>query len=376
MKHRTRDSLDGAWFEVLERLEEAVIVLDDTRKLRLVNASARRLLGYDVGQSVGGRCRLTTRGVDCEHACPLTYALERGLENVENFATVYRTQDGRDVPLRVTLIPLRTESGEFKGAAEILRPEEPNPGFYLAGSSEIAGDLRKRAADASNGRADLQIVGDHLACRAVARAIHRLSGSPEELFRTWTGNWDDTSPWPPGTVFADGEAATSLLESKRPEGWRVIVGARNADKVHPDMELLELPALEDLHADLPWMIGAWINEIAPSKRATAGALERLVRVARDRGLDGLEEVLLAAVAASDDAIAEEHVPLDGYATALVDELLQTPNPLAALEERLIREVLDRCEWRMQEAADRLGISRVTLWRKIKDLDIDRRKNER
>jgi DNA-binding NtrC family response regulator len=172
-------------------------------------------------------------------------------------------------------------------------------------------------------------------------------------------------------VYADGEASRSLLESQRPDGWRIIVGARSMDEVDPDMELLELPPLEDLHADLPWMIGAWINEIAPSKRATAGALERLVRVARDRGLDRLEEVLLAAVAASGEAIAEEHVPLDGYGTALVDELLQAPNPLAALEERLIREVLGRCEWRMQEAADRLGISRVTLWRKMKDLNIEK-----
>lgn len=361
---------------MLERLEEAVIVLDETRKLRLVNASARRLLGYDVGQSVSGRCRLTTRGVDCENACPLTFALESGLDGVENFATVYRTQDGRDVPLRVTLVPLRDESGEFKGAAEILRPEEPHPGFYLAGSSEIAGDLRKRAADASSSRADLQIVGDQLACRAVARAVHRLSGSPEELFKIWNGSWEDTSPWPPGTVYADGEAARSLLESQRPDGWRMIIGVRSADEDDPEIKVLELPPLEDLHADLPWMIGAWINEIAPSKRATAGALARLVRVARDRGLDRLEEVLLAAVAVSDEAIAEEHVPLDGYGTALVDEVLQEPNPLAALEERLIREVLDRCEWRMQEAADRLGISRVTLWRKMKDLGIDRRQHER
>jgi transcriptional regulator of acetoin/glycerol metabolism len=37
-------------------------------------------------------------------------------------------------------------------------------------------------------------------------------------------------------------------------------------------------------------------------------------------------------------------------------------------------VLDRSEWRMQEAADRLGISRVTLWRKLKDHGIERPTN--
>ncbi len=376
MKQREGDGLDSSWFEVLERLEEAVIVLDDARNLRLVNAAARQLLGYDVGQPVGGRCRKTTRGVDCENACPLTFALERGLGGVEDFAAVYRTQNGREVPLRVTLVPLRTEDGEFKGAVEILRPEEPSPGFFLAGSSEVAGDLRRRATDAARSRADLQLVGDRLACRAVARAVHRLSGSPEELFTTWNGSWGDTNPWPPGTAYADGEDVEALLAAQRPEGWRLMIGLQSAQEAPPGFELLELPAIEELHADLPWMIGAWIDEIAPRKRATAAALERLVRVARERGLGRLEEVLVAAVAASDEAIAEEHVPLEGYGTALVDELLQEPKPLAALEGRLIREVLDRCEWRMQEAADRLGISRVTLWRKIKDLGIDRRKSER
>ena len=94
-------------------------------------------------------------------------------------------------------------------------------------------------------------------------------------------------------------------------------------------------------------------------------------MARERGLQELEEVLVAALAAADECIEETHLPVDGYGTALVDELLKSPKPLAALEERLIREVLDRCCWRMQEAADRIGISRVTLWRKMKDLGIEK-----
>ena len=369
MKRQSENFPGGAWLEVLEHLEEAVIVLDDQRVLRLVNDAARRLLGYDAGQPVGGRCRLTTRGVDCENACPLTFALEMELEGVEDFATVYRTSDDRPLPLRVTVIPLRDEAGEFKGAVEILRPTEPRPGFFLAGSSEVAGTLRQRAADVARTHADLQVVGERLACRDVARAVHRFSGIPEDLFRTWTGSWDGTIPWPPGTVYADGDAAESLMNSQRPEGWRMIIGARSRDGAQPGMEVLELPQQEALHGDLPWMIGAWLEEIAPQKRVTAGALECLVRIARDRGLERLEEVLLAAVTASGESIGEEHVPVDGYGTALVDELLQAPNPLAALEERLVREVLERCGWRMQEAADRLGISRVTLWRKIKDLKI-------
>ena len=51
--------------------------------------------------------------------------------------------------------------------------------------------------------------------------------------------------------------------------------------------------------------------------------------------------------------------------------MKAPNPLAALEERLLREVLERCGWKMQDAAERIGISRVTLWRKMKDLGIEK-----
>jgi transcriptional regulator of acetoin/glycerol metabolism len=119
------------------------------------------------------------------------------------------------------------------------------------------------------------------------------------------------------------------------------------------------------------MIGAWLEEIAPRKSVNPAVLERLSRMARDRGLEALEGVLISAVAAAGERIEESHLPVDGYQTALVDDLLRAPNPLAALEEHVLREVLERCGWRMQEAAERVGVSRVTLWRKMKDLGIDR-----
>ena len=86
---------------MLDHLSEAVIVLDEQRVLRHVNEAARRLLGYEEGQEIGGRCKLTTRGVDCEHACPLTFALNNDLERVEDFATIYHSIDGRELPLKM-----------------------------------------------------------------------------------------------------------------------------------------------------------------------------------------------------------------------------------------------------------------------------------
>jgi len=364
------DLIGGAWVEVLNQIGEAVIVLDHQRTLQHVNDAARRLLGYEHGQQVGGRCKLTTRGVDCDNACPLTFALETGLDRIEDFATVYHTVDGRALALRITVIPLTDPSGGFRGAVEILRPTEPKSGFFLTGSSAVTEALKGRVTALARTQTDVCLVGEPPACRDVARAIHRFSGMPENLFRTWEGSWDAISPWPPGTVYAYGNGIDGLFDGARPEGWRVAIGGTCRPEIS-SLEVLELPSVAEVDADLLQMIVAWIEDLSPRTRVSQPALERLARVARDRGLEELEGILTAALAVAGDCVEEEHLPVDGYHTAFVDELLQAPKPLAALEEKLLREVLERCEWRMQEAAERIGISRVTLWRKMKDLGIEK-----
>lgn len=366
--------LDTQWSEVLQRVDDAVLVLDDQRILRFVNAPARRLLGYEENQVVGSRCKLTTRGVDCENNCPLTFALENQIERVDDFTTVYRTKDGRAVPLTVTVIPLRDDDGRFLGAVEILRPRDLDPGFFLAGSSPAVRALKSRLIRHSRAQGHLVLVGARPACRDLSRAAHRLAGLPDELFEVWSGSWDDVRAWPPGTMYADGCAATALLESTPPEGWRVIAGVP-PDVGPPDcglrVEVVELPAMTDIREDLELMVAAWVNELAPGKTVTPGALGRLGRLACGSGFEALEKALIVAVASSDGRIEEEHVAADGYSSDLVEEFLQSDDPLSALESHLLTEVLHRSGWRMQEAADRLGVSRVTLWRKLKDHGIER-----
>ena len=368
--------LGSAWPTVLEHISEAVLVLDSQRNLHFVNGRARRLLGYEDGQRLGSRCRLTTRGVDCENACPLTFALEGSLDQVEDFATVYTAKDGRPLPLKVTVIPVRAPDGGFRGAIEILRTREPDPGFLLAGRGELVAALRRRVVEAARSHAHLVLVGDPPSCADVARAIHRLSGVAESLFHTWSGSWDVVTPWPPGTMFAAGEAASPVLDAKPPAGWRVIVGVSGAADQSARAELgyerIEIPLAHELADDLPLIVAAWARQLAPDLGIQAQALERLSRMARDLGFERMQGVLHAAVAAAaGERLEEAHLPGDGYGTAWVDEVLREPDPLTALERRVLNEVLERCGWRMQEAADRLGISRVTLWRKLKDHGIER-----
>jgi PAS domain S-box-containing protein len=369
--------LGDAWPTLLEHIAEAVLVLDSQRTLRFVNARARRLLGYEDGQPVGSRCRLTTRGVDCENACPLSFALESRLDRVEDFATVYTARDGGAVPLKVTVIPVRGSDGEFWGAVEILRPRDPDPGFLLSGRGELVVGLRRRVAEAARSNAHVVLAGEPLVCDDVARAIHRMSGVAESLFHTWSGSWEGVTPWPPGTMFDAGVATPSALTVQPPAGWRVIAavaaGGRGDAATELPCERIEVPRADEVAEDLPLIVAAWIRRLAPGIGIRPPALERLTRMARELGFERLQGVLLAAVASASagDELDELHLSDGGYSNAWVDEVLREPDPLTALERRLLDEVLRRCGWRMQEAADRLGISRVTLWRKLKDHGIER-----
>ncbi len=370
----TAELLRSAWSALLERLDDAVIIMDRDRTLRFVNDRARRLLGYEAGEALGGRCRLTTRGMDCEGACPLTFALERGLDSVDDFSTVYRTREGEPIPLSVTVIPLRDENGEMCGAVEILRPTEPDHGFYLAGDSLLVHGLRRKLSELARDRRHVAIVGES-PCRAdVSRAMHRLAGLPDALFRLWRGNWDEVPAWPPGSLYVDGEP---LLEDP-PEGWQVVLGIDDvvdlgawADRI----EVFELPGAAERRADLPLMVVAWAARLAPGVYLEASAVERLCQFALDRGFAWLAPVMATVTATCGERLTQSDLEALGSSSVPVDEMLTSERPLAALEERMLREVLMRSGWRMQEAADRLGISRVTLWRKLREHGIERPSND-
>ncbi len=367
--------LGATWPQLLASLDDAVLVLDEHRTLRYANQRARQLLGYGDEEQLGGRCRLTTHGVDCENACPLTFALEGELEGVRDFATVYHTREGTPVPLEVTIIPVRGPDGGFRGAVEILRPTEPDVGFVLAGRGQAVGELRRRIARLAAAHDHVALIGEEPACTDVALALHRLSGMAEALFFRAVDGWTSIPAWPPGTLYAVGEGVGSVLGQPPRDGWRLVVSASDPERLRRDavvaFETVEVPRASDLGGDLPLVVAAWLARLAPGLAVSPGALQRLCRMASDLGFERLQHVLTAAVAVAGDRLEVAHIPCADYHTVLVDELLRRPDPLAAMEERLLREVLERSGWRMQDAAERLGISRVTLWRKLKDHGIER-----
>jgi len=361
----------SSWRTVLESLDEAVLVMDGNRQLAFVNEPARRLLGYDKGDCLEGRCKLTTRGRDCDSGCPLTYALKAGITKVDDFVTVYLSRDGDPVSVRVTVVPLIDGSNEPVGAVEILRPTQPDLGFFLAGSSDEARRLRARVVQVARRDLPVVLVGEAPARADVARTIHRLGGLSEELYCEWRGGSNNVPDWPPGTMYvADGDYEGAPVR----EGWRLIVGFDSGDGppgLLDDADVVELPGVAIRGSDLPNMIAAWVDQMSMGTQVSPEALQQLCRMAADVGFEPLQEVISTAVAAAGSRLETRHLPADGYCSALVDEVLSCGDPLSAIEERLLRELLGRCAWRMQEAADRLGVSRVTLWRKLREHGIVR-----
>jgi PAS domain S-box-containing protein len=372
---KPEDIVGAKWHVLLQHLDDAVLVLDHDRSIVFVNSRARSLLGYSLGDEIRGRCRLTTQGTDCNEACPLTYALNNGLEVVEGFATMYRRRDGQPVSVEVTVIPCSDGHGGFSGAVEILKPTSPQPGFFLAGQSPLACQLRQRVIELARSDRHVLLVGEAVACADIARVLHRYSGLDETLFVSWPGSWQQVTTWPPGTAYAWGADAASMIADPPPEGWRVVaaVGQQKdlPEGVVVDLEPLALPDVGQLQSDLPLMIRRWIDQLAPHLAVEPQALGRLCTIAEALGLTGAEGIIGVAVASAEERLEERHIPVDCFEKALMGELLESSNPLVALEQRVLREVLTCCQWKMQEAADRLGISRVTLWRKLKDHGIER-----
>jgi len=67
------------------------------------------------------------------------------------------------------------------------------------------------------------------------------------------------------------------------------------------------------------------------------------------------------------------IDLKDLPSTLVDpptpESAQSPLSILESEERLIREALEACDWNKAEAARQLGISRSTLYEKLKRFKI-------
>jgi transcriptional regulator of acetoin/glycerol metabolism len=141
---------------------------------------------------------------------------------------------------------------------------------------------------------------------------------------------------------------------------------------------LELPPLRE-RRDLPQLVSRLLRDLAPGRDLQLGAevARAMARYRWPGNLRQLHNALQTACAMLDEHDAQldwHHLPDD-----LSAELREAPPPrreaadeavdLRALSERTVRQIVAECAGNRSEAARRLGISRNTLYRKLRELGL-------
>lgn len=132
-----------------------------------------------------------------------------------------------------------------------------------------------------------------------------------------------------------------------------------------------LPPLRERKEDIPLLIthfidkfnketGKTINNIAPQ------AMKVFMNYIYPGNIRELRNIIEHAfVCSRGNTILSEHLPRELIYTEERLEIAPEGSSLNRVEKEWILSVLEKSMWRYQEAAKRLGISRTTLWRKLK-----------
>jgi PAS domain S-box-containing protein len=143
---------------------------------------------------------------------------------------------------------------------------------------------------------------------------------------------------------------------------------------------IRLPSLRERREDIPLLVDHFLRKIAakmPQKRLETieeEALLRLMEYDYPGNVRELENLLEhAAIRCRDGVLRARDLPLPERVPApeAPAPLYQIRSPLETVERDLILKMLEANGWRISRTAERLGISRVTLWRKMREYGIEK-----
>lgn len=144
---------------------------------------------------------------------------------------------------------------------------------------------------------------------------------------------------------------------------------------------ITLPPLREREDDIPLLVTHFIGKFNKEMKkniasVSPSVMEMLMEYTYPGNIRELEHIIEHAfVRCSGNIIQPEHLPKDIQKSGqdIVGRAIKTERPFDALEKETIIRLLEESDWKLKECADRLKISRTTLWRKMKELGIERHK---
>jgi len=136
-----------SYFDVLEQVQDGIFIVDRDYSIRYWNPAASSILGYKVRDVCGWSCK--TLGPLCkrdssgtplcgESLCPLALSVSGGFAGRYPHYVFMRSADGREVPLSLSVCPLRDAGGTTIGGICLFRDMTEE-----YGQLKLAGEIQK-----------------------------------------------------------------------------------------------------------------------------------------------------------------------------------------------------------------------------------------
>jgi PAS domain S-box-containing protein len=105
---------------IVESSDDAIIGKDLLGIVRSWNPGAAAIFGYQANEMIGRSIRLLFPPERLDEETLILGKIKRG-EHTKHYETVRRCKDGRDIPVSLTVSPIRDSRGAVVGGSKILR---------------------------------------------------------------------------------------------------------------------------------------------------------------------------------------------------------------------------------------------------------------
>ncbi len=305
---------DGFFGELAELAGLAAFRVDAERNLVAWSRGVAELTGYEPEDVLGLPCVVALRCPECMGGCDV---FDRG--HVRDIPLTLRRKDGSLLRVRKSGATVLDRRGGIGGAVEVLRPAEGGE-TQVGGMEQLLVALGREWLMADE-RLTITDLADSLAARIGRTAASLRGGDLVSLFGVEL--FGEDSPF-----------RNAVAGSERREDWRATLQtATGPETVSVSAGRFEAGAGGRIFALIHPEIGAAIDDD-----------------------DAPAEIRSAA------SVAKTAASLSGPNSGPAGEDLM---PDEAAEADAIAEALEASRYRRKEAAERLGMSRTTLWRKMK-----------